>query len=150
MKRSPLLRRTPLKAKSKLISHSKLERGKPLRRTRLRAKAPKKRTAEQGGDEAYLRFIRSLPCVVYGTPPPSHAHHEVGGGRGKGQKAPDRRTIPLSPRAHDEFHAGRGFCKGWSRQKRIDWQDQEIYRLQKLHSTWCEFGTLEEPERKVV
>lgn len=156
MKRSELRRKTPLRSKkamkrgASLSSKTQLKRTTLLRKTRLKAKPPKKRTVEQGGDESYLRFIRSLPCVVYGTAPPSHAHHKVAGGRGKGQKAPDRETIPLSPRAHDEFHAGRGFCKGWSKERRRDWQDQEIERLQALHSTWVEFGVIEEPIRRAI
>ena len=159
MKRSELRRKSPLRTKKPMkrgaspTTKTQLKRTTMLRKTRLKAKPPKQRTAEQGGDAIYLRFIRGLPCVVYGTPPPSHAHHEVGagkGGRGKSQKAPDRRTIPLSPRAHREFHDGLGFCKGWSKEKRRDWQDQEISRLQIMFATWDEFGVLEEPARVAI
>lgn len=150
MKRSPLLRKTKLCAKTALASRSKLETRKPIARTAMKRRSPKVRSAERGGDPEYLEFVRSLPCCVYGTPAPSHAHHEVGAGRGKGQKAPDARTMPMGFRAHREFHDGTGFCKGWSVEKRMEWQTSEIDRVRAVWLEWRETGVLVEPERKAV
>jgi hypothetical protein len=142
MKRAPLLRKTPLRSKSRLVSRTQLKatatlaRGKEMKRTRMKQKPPTPRTAEQGGDEAYLDFVRGLPCCVYGTAAPSHAHHETGNGRGKGQKAHDRRTMPMSARAHREFHDGKGYFEYWTAEARRIWQDIEIQRVQALHAAY--------------
>jgi len=142
VKRSPLLRKTPLRAKSslltrsKLVSRTQLRATKPMRRTKLVSKPPKTRTAEQGGDEAYLDFVRGLPCCVYGTAAPSHAHHETGNHRGKGQKAHDRRTMPMSFRAHREFHDGKGYFEFWTAEARRIWQEVEIQRVQELFAAY--------------
>lgn len=130
MKRSSLLRKTPLaRGSSRLVS------AKPMKRSRLVSKV-KTRTAAQGGDEAYLDFVRGLPCCVYGTAAPSHAHHETGNGRGKGQKAHDRRTMPMSFRAHREFHDGKGHFEFWTAEARAIWQTLEIQRVQELFAAY--------------
>lgn len=139
MKRTALLRRAPLARGSSLLSRSK-----PMKRTRLVSRV-KVRTTEQGGDEAYLDFVRGLPCCVYGTAAPSHAHHETGNHRGKGLKAHDHRTMPMSFRAHREFHDGTGFCKGWSRVERLAWQSAEIDRVRAIWLEFQETGVLVEP-----
>lgn len=156
MKRSALVRKTPLRAKTRLESRSKLVTKRPLarvselKRTAMKRKAPKVRAAERGGDAAYLTFVRSLPCCVYGAAAPSHAHHEIGGGRGKGQKAPDTRTMPLSFRAHREFHDGTGFCKGWSVEKRMEWQSSEIDRVRAIWLEFVETGVIVEPQQIAI
>lgn len=112
-----------------------LSRSKPLRRTRLVARV-KHRTAARGGDEAYLDFVRGLPCSVYWTAAPNHPHHETGSGRGKGQKAHDHRTMPMSFRAHREFHDGKGYFEYWTADARRIWQDLQIQRVQELYAAY--------------
>lgn len=50
-------------------------------------------------DEAYKRWIKSLPCCVCGTWYKVEAHHT--GVRGLSQTADDRSCIPLCRRHHD-------------------------------------------------
>lgn len=63
-------------------------------------------------DKTYLDFIRSLPCMVECTYPVEAAHISTGSrqhghlGRGKGTKASDRWTLPLTPGKHYEQHQG--------------------------------------------
>lgn len=103
-----------------------------MRRTAMRRTPPPKRSAEDGGDEAYLEFVRSLPCCACGKPGPSHAHHETGAGRGKGQKAPDNRTIPLCFQCHRDFHQVGGRFDGFTFESKRLWQEMEIERVQEL------------------
>src|SRR4051812_28875508 len=114
MKRSALLRRTPLArgesklARSKPLPRAKLEPKSTLRRTRFKQKPAYQRTPEEGGDPVYLAWVRTHPCCRCGKHPPSHAHHEILNGRGKSQKAPDHRTLPFCEECHDQFHAVTG------------------------------------------
>lgn len=150
MKRAPLLRKSPLRAKSSLVTRTKLARSAPMRRTRLAQKAPKSRSPERGGDPAYLAFVRTRPCCACGARPPSHAHHETLGGRGKSQKAPDRRTLPFCFECHDDFHAVRGRFKGATREQRRVFQQDEIARLNAIHDGIVELGVEQEPLRRAV
>lgn len=64
-------------------------------------------------NEAYLDFVRQLPCVVTGTTN-SEAHHLIGHGHsGMGTKSHDLLTFPLSTEAHRELHQD---PKAWERQ----------------------------------
>lgn len=55
-------------------------------------------------DAAYLKFVRSLPCVVSGALD-SQAHHLIGHGHGgMGTKVSDYWTFPLSPIEHQLLH----------------------------------------------
>lgn len=140
MKRSPLLRRAPLaRGSNRLVST------KPMKRSRLVSKVPKPRAPERGGDPAYLAFVRTRPCCACGAPPPSHAHHKTLGGRGKGQKAPDRETLPFCFSCHDEFHGVRGRFSGATREQRRVFQDDEIARLNAIHDGIVALGVEQEP-----
>lgn len=122
MKRSPLNRKTPMK------------------RSRIRQVAPKKRTAEEGGDETYLCWIRGLPCCVCGCEPtdddPTHPHHATLLGRGKSQKAHDHETMPFCSEHHRSFHSLTGFFDGWTRDGLVIFQELQIQRCREL---WREF-----------
>lgn len=59
--------------------------------------------------EKYLKFVRSLPCVVTGRTgtesDPVVAHHLIGHGEGKmGGKAHDLFIMPMLASVHQEFH----------------------------------------------
>ena len=79
-------------------------------------------------------YIRGLPCAVCDRPAPSEAHHHTGG-RGRGQKADDRRTIPLCRVCHTDFHAACGFFKFYDKAARREWQDRMVERYQR-RSRW--------------
>ncbi|KLV08651.1 DUF968 domain-containing protein [Photobacterium ganghwense] len=55
--------------------------------------------------EKYLKFVRSLPCVITGQTENVVAHHLIGHGEGKmGGKTHDLFTIPLEANEHRRFH----------------------------------------------
>ena len=68
-------------------------------------------------DEAYLAFIRKLPCIVCGAVRYVEAAHV--GARGLGQKCSDREALPMCPAHHrtgpDAYHVlgGKSFWKVW-------------------------------------
>ncbi len=113
-----------------------LTRSKPLTRSPLRRKPPKKR---KGADPAYLAFLRTRPCLLcdrkaYAQASRTEAAHT--GVRGLGQKAPDKEALPLCGSHHrfgdDSLHRlGRRF---WThheldREGAIDYY-QAIYTVQ--------------------
>lgn len=68
--------------------------------------------------EAYLKFVRSLPCCVTGRKgsdlDPVVAHHLIGHGEGKmGGKAHDLFTMPMLASEHQRFHND---PKAWEQQ----------------------------------
>ncbi len=61
--------------------------------------------------EKYIKFVRSLPCVVTGRTEGIVAHHLIGHGEGKmGGKTHDLFTMPLTADEHRRFHDD---PKGW-------------------------------------
>ena len=48
--------------------------------------------------EAYLDWIRAMPCLSCGAPEPSEPHHVVTGGMSN--KCSDAHTVPLCHRCH--------------------------------------------------
>lgn len=54
-------------------------------------------------DKKRLAYIRTLPCIVCGAPPPSEATHlRIGHVAGTAFKPPDLLTVPQCRRCHDE------------------------------------------------
>lgn len=53
--------------------------------------------------EAYLAWVRKMPCCFCSAPPPSDPHHY--GPRGVGQKTDDLRVAPLCRPCHDVLHS---------------------------------------------
>lgn len=102
-------------------------RVRAMKRQRPEIRSPYRRTPEQGGDEAYLRWVRTLPCCMCGARPPSHAHHKTGAGMAL--KAPDRETLPLCRKDHRDLHDGNGRFDGWSREHKREWQLEQIAQL---------------------
>ncbi|MCT7656147.1 DUF968 domain-containing protein [Oceanimonas sp. NS1] len=61
--------------------------------------------------EAYLKFVRSQPCVVTGTTQAVEAHHLIGHGHsGMALKVHDLLTFPLCHAEHMKLHD-----QGWQR-----------------------------------
>ena len=84
MKRTPLVRRTPLRPRSQTNSRQRAE-------------------------SAYLRWVRTLPCAVCDLMGRSEAAHtNVLGRSGMGRKTSNRSVIPLCPACHrlkdDSYH----------------------------------------------
>jgi hypothetical protein len=137
VKRSPLLRTTPLRARHPIARDKRLRqrRTTPRRSSRIR-------------DEAYLAWLRSLPCCCPETPAhpggdPHHPRHiEHGGGSiGAGMKADDTRAIPLSRAHHDllQNHQGErqrtGPWAGWPTERVQHWHDETAARLRAEYET---------------
>lgn len=52
-------------------------------------------------DEAYLNWVRGLPCIICGNQHRSHAHHaKIAGMVALAKKTPDWTAIPLCPEHH--------------------------------------------------
>lgn len=56
----------------------------------------------------YLRWVRSLPCVITGRTEGNHAHHIIACGMGgsMGTKPSDLFTIPICAEEHNNLHYG--------------------------------------------
>ena len=69
---------------------------------RSRSVSPKTRLVRSA---AFLGFVRQLPCLVCGTPPPVHAHHiTYAEPSGMGRKVGDNWTVPLCGGCHHRLH----------------------------------------------
>ena len=87
-------------------------------------------------DRKYLAFIRSHPCCKCGASPECvqvEAHHRTGDGKGKGQKNPDRDTMPLCVLCHVAFHALAGGFKGMVRAELEEWQESQVQYYRSLY-----------------
>lgn len=101
---------------------------------------PTNRSPSEGGDPAYLAFVRQLPCCAPGvrpceSPTPQHAHHSTGAGMGL--KSSDRETMPLCWFHHAEFHQGNGAFELWSRDDRRVFQSEQVERVQRAYALAC-------------
>lgn len=114
-----------------------MKRSTPLqRRTRMRARCwltrrwiPRtKRRARAGEDPAYLARVRLLVCVArylsacHGR---IEAHH-AGRRPGIGRKAHDHTAVPLCSAHHTDWHQAAGAFRGWQRDRRREWADEQI------------------------
>lgn len=116
MKRgSPILRRTPLARKTQL-------RARTQREIRAHKAAPSRLRPQPEQDMAHMGRVKRLRCLCCAKlnlqqQSPTEAHHirrDLATGRklGKGQRAPDRHTIPLCALHHREGRKGEAFHKG--------------------------------------
>lgn len=89
-------------------------------------------------DHKYRGWLRYQPCAApeCGRYPGNQAHHHTGH-RGMGQKSPDRYMFPLCLQHHTDFHAGSGPFRGWNRERRRAWQDEQAER------SWIGYSGLE-------
>lgn len=135
LRKTPLLRKSPLRATSTLrraplgarpMPLSSL-RATPLRRTRMKRHAPKPRL---DADPARLAWVRSLDCCACGKAGPSHPHHRTLSGRGKGQKSADDQTMPLCFDCHRDLHSLTGRFRGFTREMLHAWQVARVELIQ--------------------
>ena len=54
--------------------------------------------------DAYLAWVRTLPCANCGRYPPSCAHHRIGHGRVSSMKTSDLEAMPLCNDCHTLLH----------------------------------------------
>lgn len=69
----------------------------------------------------YTEWLAMQRCCQCGTAPPSEVHHSTHG-RGMSQRTHDSKAMPLCSECHRAFHSANGFCKGWDKAKRNQWQ----------------------------
>lgn len=142
-----------MKRGASLTAKTQMKRTTMLRKTPLKAK---RRRARPGDDPKYKAWIRSFPCVVQGPRPCKRAdpHHIIDGRgeqrKGMGQTAADKDCFPLCRAHHEDLHHGTGFCKFWSKEKRRIFQEQEIERFNEMWRDFVELGVLQEPLRKAI
>lgn len=79
-----------------------LARTGSLERAAFKRSLPEPRTPEEGGDEGYKAFARTLPCEVCGAPGPSDPMHV--GRRGYGEKSADPCVLPGCRPCHEVWH----------------------------------------------
>lgn len=152
MKRTPLLRKTPLGATRSLLSAKPLARVCELKRTAIRRKP---RRPKPGDEPAYKAWIKTLPCCVGGKRcGKADPHHLIDGNgdarKGISQTAPDKYLLPMCRKHHDLFHAGKGVFAGWDAAQRLTFQEQECERLRSIWAGLQEFGVWQEPLQKAV
>lgn len=81
-------------------------------------------------DEAWLRFLRSLPCAHCLRMPPSEAHHSTAGRFSLARKNSDHEAFPLCRQCHQDFHDAKGDFRTWTKEQRRTWQrvKTDLYR----------------------
>lgn len=152
MKRSPLLRKTPLARTSSLVTTKPLARVSALKRTALKRKP---RRPKPGDEPRYKAFVKTLPCCVGGLRcAKADPHHLIDGNgdarKGMSQTAPDRYLLPMCRAHHELFHAGKGIFAGFDAAQRLTFQEQECERLRSIWADLNEFGVWQEPMRAAV
>jgi len=85
--------------------------------------------------EKYLKFVRSLPCVVTGKTDGVVAHHLILHGEGKmGAKAHDLFAFPLTTDEHRKFHDDPA---GWERK-----HDSQLYYVKQTIKKALDLGAI--------
>lgn len=127
LRRSPLTRKTPLRATGARLSSSSgaaLTRQTTLQRAAIKRRAPKKRA---GHEPKYLAACRGEPCFLQipgvcrgerDTVVPCHANWSDYG-KGMGIKAPDIYTVPGCARCHACLDQGMTLTKA---EKKATWE----------------------------
>lgn len=110
MKRAPLERKSPLRAKAPMSR--KREKRQPALTSKRGVKKSGAKSQQRFRSERHLRFVRSLPCCACGVSP-CDAHHMVGmhGVGGMGLKAEDSMAMPLCRACHMELHREPGWLQ---------------------------------------
>lgn len=86
--------------------------------------------------EKYLKFVRSLPCVITGRTEGVVAHHLIGHGEGKmAAKAHDLFTFPMTAEEHRKFHDD---PKGWEAQ-----HDSQLFYVKQTIKKALELGAIQ-------
>ncbi len=81
-------------------------------------------------DAAYLARVRRLQCRAPGCQRTAHHAHHSTVGRGMGQKASDYDAFGMCHDHHYQFHSGTGAFAGWDRNRRREWQLEQVSATQ--------------------
>lgn len=114
MKRTPLIRRTPMKrGTSTLLRRSSKPRAQRKRTTYA--------TRERNFD--HMLWVKTLACVARDMPTPCGGVIEAdhAGERGMSQKCPDEETIPICTNHHRERTDFSGSFKAWDKAQMREW-----------------------------
>lgn len=148
-------RSAPLKARKPLARRT------PLKRTRMRRKAPRRLRGPKS-QPAYLEAVRALPCAAPGSlgailawglldtghAGRIHAHH-AGRRPGVGMKADDSTVIAMCEKHHRAWHDATGVFAGWTKADRRAWADAAIDDTRRLvASSGAPGGEAREPQAK--
>lgn len=109
-----------------------MKRSALKRTTRLRPRRPTPRRSERVVDEAFLAFVRTLPCASCGDELGVQAHHA--GPHPLGRKASDDTAIPLDGPCHGALHDGRAKFADQPRRRR--WEALVIEATRSLYADW--------------
>jgi hypothetical protein len=109
-----------------------------------------------GEDLHRANWIRRQRCRACGGPGPCELHHaesgttydpdapvplkSAGPRRGKGQRAHDKWGVSMHTRCHAQFTDHRGFCEGWSDQRRAEWEHEQVAELRSLYDAEFPYG----------
>jgi hypothetical protein len=115
-----MLRRTPLRRKTRLNPRRTKPRRGPIR------------------DKAFKRLIRSLPCLLFRWPgagncrgrvDPDHLGHD-GEIKSTGQQADDTTCVPMCRAHHRQRTDHSGFFADWSDEQREHWRRWALGKTQ--------------------
>lgn len=92
-----------------------------------------------GDDPDYIRWMRLRMCVNAAycgrrACEPHHARRDRHGPVGMGQRASDRRAIPICRPCHDDFHDGRNYFASMNVEQRREWMESQITRCQAAYA----------------
>ena len=84
-------------------------------------------------DEAYLRKVRGLPCILrnasscFGVTEADH----VGADKGVAMKGSDHDAVPMCRNHHTQRHAMQGYFRGWDKALMAAWRKWAIAATRK-------------------
>lgn len=88
-----------------------------------------------GEDPDRVHFLHSQACACHPCPAPPReieVNHPTYG-RGLSQRGNDKDSFPMCGKHHRQFHAGKGYFEGWSREKRRAWQIEQAQKYQGIY-----------------
>lgn len=100
-------------------------------------------------DKKHLAFLRTLPCVRYGSSPSQAAHIRIGTDGATGMKPSDSYCVPLSHIAHSDQHKW-GELTFWSGQMGVEWAVELAQQLYKNSGDRAECVRLISRARKMI
>jgi hypothetical protein len=86
-------------------------------------------------DPDRVHWLHSQACACHpcaASPREIEVNHPTNG-RGLGQRGSDVNAFPMCGKHHRQFHAGKLFFDGWTRQERAAWQAEQARKYQALY-----------------
>ena len=94
------------------------------------------RRSERRYDEAFIRFVWTLPCVIAGERghrcwyPLGRSEADHQGKRPRGRKADDVTAVPMCTRAHEERSSLSGYFRSFTKERMRAWTEERIAETQ--------------------